>query len=142
MPGDNVLPLQQEGSQAFARAQFAYKHLWVTRFDPAEKYAAGDYPNQHGSPGGLLEYQKADRPLENEDLVVWYSFGAHHVVRPEDWPVMPVSYIGFMLKPVGFFDGNPALDLPRSAPACHTGNGHGDGHPGVAAGHSAGPDQR
>jgi primary-amine oxidase len=123
MPGDNVLPLQQEGSQAFSRAQFAYKHLWVTRFDEREKFAAGDYPNQHGSPGGLLEYQKADRPLENEDLVVWYSFGAHHVVRPEDWPVMPVTHIGFSLKPVGFFDGNPALDMPRS-PACHTGNGH------------------
>ncbi|WP_433507053.1 primary-amine oxidase [Pseudonocardia halophobica] len=131
MPGENVLPLQQEGSQAFARAQFAYKHLWVTRYDPRENYAAGDYPNQHGSPGGLLEYQKADRPLENEDLVVWYSFGAHHVVRPEDWPVMPVTSIGFSLKPVGFFDGNPALDTPRS-PACHTADGqagHGDGHP-------------
>jgi primary-amine oxidase len=128
MPGENVLPLQQEGSQAYARAQFAYKHLWVTRYDPAERYAAGDYPNQHGSPGGLLEYQKADRALENEDVVVWYSFGAHHVVRPEDWPVMPVSYAGFSLKPVGFFDGNPALDMPRSTPACHTGNGHGNGH--------------
>ena len=131
MPGENVLPLQQEGSQAFSRAQFAYKHLWVTRYDPRENYAAGDYPNQHGSPGGLLEYQKADRPLENEDVVVWYSFGAHHVVRPEDWPVMPVTSIGFSLKPVGFFDGNPALDLPRS-PACHAGNGQagpGDGHP-------------
>jgi len=125
MPGENVLPLQQEGSQAFSRAQFAYKHLWVTPYAPGEMYAAGDYPNQHNEPGGLLEYQKADRPLENTDVVVWYSFGAHHVVRPEDWPVMPVSYAGFMLKPVGFFDGNPALDLPRSTPACHTENGNG-----------------
>jgi primary-amine oxidase len=129
MPGDNVLPLQQEGSQAFTRAQFAYKHLWVTAYDPAEMYAAGAYPNQHASPGGLVEYQKADRDLEDTDVVVWYSFGAHHVVRPEDWPVMPVSYAGFMLKPVGFFDGNPALDMPRSAPACHTGDGHGGAHP-------------
>jgi primary-amine oxidase len=137
MPGDNVLPLQQEGSQAFARAQFAYKHLWVTAYEPREMFAAGDYPNQHGSPGGLVEYQKADRPLENEDLVVWYSFGAHHVVRPEDWPVMPVTYAGFMLKPVGFFDGNPALDMPRSMPACHTGNGH-EGHDHAAHGNGHG----
>jgi hypothetical protein len=51
-------------------------------------------------------------------VVLWYVFGAHHVARPEDWPVMPVSTIGFMLKPSGFFDGNPALDLP--APShCH-----------------------
>ncbi|MGH7413596.1 MAG: hypothetical protein ACREKJ_05300, partial [Candidatus Rokuibacteriota bacterium] len=42
----------------------------------------------------------------------WYTFGAHHVVRPEDWPVMPVATIGFMLKPAGFFDRNPALDVP------------------------------
>jgi primary-amine oxidase len=129
MPGDNVLPLQQEGSQAFARAQFAYKHLWVTPFDPRERYAAGDYPNQHGSPGGLLEYQRADRSIANEDLVVWYSFGAHHVVRPEDWPVMPVTAVGFMLKPVGFFDGNPALDMLRSASsACHTDDAHAAAH--------------
>jgi primary-amine oxidase len=126
MPGDNVLPLQQEGSQAFSRAQFAYKHLWVTAYDPHQMFAAGDYPNQSENAGGLPEFVKADRPLEDQDVVVWYSFGAHHVVRPEDWPVMPVSYVGFHLKPVGFFDGNPALDLPPSAPACHTGDGHVD----------------
>jgi primary-amine oxidase len=32
---------------------------------------------------------------------------------------MPAHYAGFMLKPSGFFDGNPALDLPGSTPACH-----------------------
>lgn len=121
MPGENVLPLQQAGSQAWARGQFAYKHLWVTAYEPGERYAAGDYPNQNNAPGGLPEFVKADRSIDDEDLVVWYSFGAHHVVRPEDWPVMPVSYAGFHLKPVGFFDGNPALDTPRSTPACHAG---------------------
>ena len=46
--------------------------------------------------------------------MVWYTFGAHHVVRPEDWPVMPVTHAGFQLKPEGFFDGNPALDVPAT----------------------------
>jgi len=32
------------------RAAFMGKHLWVTPYSPAEKYATGDYPNQH--PGG------------------------------------------------------------------------------------------
>ena len=44
--------------------------------------------------------------------MVWYTFGHHHVPRPEDWPVMPVTLIGFSLKPVGFFERNPALDVP------------------------------
>ena len=68
---------------------------------------------------GLPATTAADRPIENTDVVVWYTFGAHHVVRPEDWPVMPVSHIGFKLKPSGFFDGNPALDMPPSEPAGH-----------------------
>ena len=40
------------------------------------------------------------------------------------WPVMPVATIGFMLKPVGFFDRNPALDVPRPMPhgeCCNSG---------------------
>ena len=89
------------------------KHLWVTRHDPRERYAAGEYPNQHPGGAGLPSYVADDAPLENTDVVVWYTFGAHHIVRPEDWPVMPVTPIGFMLKPVGFFDRNPALDVPR-----------------------------
>ena len=59
-------------------------------------------------------------------MVVWYTFGAHHVVRPEDWPVMPVVTIGFMLKPAGFFDRNPGLDVPPPSPhggCCHPGSG-------------------
>ena len=39
-------------------------------------------------------------------------------------PVMPVATIGFMLKPVGFFDRNPALDVPRPMPhgeCCNSG---------------------
>jgi primary-amine oxidase len=39
---------------------------------------------------------------------------SHHIPRPEDWPVMPAGYISFMLKPVGFFDRNPALDVPAT----------------------------
>lgn len=35
-----------------------------------------------------------------------------HFVRPEDYPVMPCDQIGFSLKPVGFFECNPAIDVP------------------------------
>jgi len=90
----------------------------VTAYHPDELHAAGPYPNQHPGGAGLPSYVEAGRPLEAADVVVWYTFGAHHVVRPEDWPVMPAARIGFALRPVGFFDANPALDLPAPA-ACH-----------------------
>jgi primary-amine oxidase len=120
MPGDTVLPMCAPDGQHGPRGAFAYKHLWVTPYDPRERYAAGDYPAQHPGGQGLPAWTQADRPLENADVVLWHSFGAHHIVRPEDWPVMSVTQIGFKLKPTGFFDGNPSLDMPRNAArACH-----------------------
>ena len=121
-PGDNVLPFYQPDAHGLRRAAFIARHLWVTAYDPSQNFPAGDYPNQHPGGDGLPAYTAGDRPLENSDLVVWYVFGAHHVVRPEDWPVMPAAHIGFHLKPVGFFDGNPALDVPV-AEHCHHPNG-------------------
>lgn len=120
-PGENVLPFAHPDSPIMKRAGFMGKHLWVTPYDPAERYPAGDYPNQHPGGQGLPQWTQANRSIENTDVVVWYNFGHHHIPRPEDWPVMPTAYSGFMLKPVGFFDCNPALDVPPSEPkhACH-----------------------
>jgi primary-amine oxidase len=36
------------------------------------------------------------------------------VARPEDFPVMPCEYTGLLLQPCGFFDRNPAMNLPPS----------------------------
>jgi primary-amine oxidase len=88
----------------------------VTRYDPREKYAAGDYINQNATPDGVGAWVLQDRPLEATDLVLWYTLGVHHIPRPEDWPVMPVAHSGFMLRPVGFFDANPAMDVPPPVP--------------------------
>ena len=48
----------------------------------------------------------------NTDVVLWYVFGLHHITRIEDWPIMPVDTVSFWLKPFGFFDRNPSLDVP------------------------------
>jgi primary-amine oxidase len=111
-PGENARSFVSDDSFVRQRAGFMGHHLWVTPYDPTERYAAGDYPNQHPGGAGLPAYTAGDRSIENTDLVVWYTMGHHHIPRPEDWPVMPVSRIGFMLKPLGFFDRNPALDVP------------------------------
>ena len=79
---------------------------------PTERFPAGEYPNQNPGGDGLPRWTKADRDLSDRDLVVWYTFGQTHIPRLEDWPVMPVVSVGFMLRPDGFFDRNPALDLP------------------------------
>ena len=107
------------------RGGFARNNLWVTRYDESQHYAgAGPFTNLHsgdvadgeaGAGGiGLPSYVTDDRPIEGTDIVVWHTFGVTHVPRPEDWPVMPVEYAGFMMMPVGFFDQNPALDVPPS----------------------------
>jgi primary-amine oxidase len=118
VPGDNTLPFAQPDASVMQRAAFMTRHLWVTAYDPAELYAAGDYPNQHAGGAGLPSYIAQNRPLENADLVLWYTLNHHHVVRPEEWPVAPVATIGFKLLPCGFFDGNPALDVPPAAGHC------------------------
>jgi primary-amine oxidase len=103
------------------RATFATHNLWVTPFARDERRASGDYPNQHAGGDGLPRWTAADRPIAETDVVLWYTFGLTHFVRPEDWPVMPVEYTGFLLQPVGFFDRNPALDVPPSSGngSCH-----------------------
>ena len=53
-----------------------------------------------------------DRNLVEADCVIWHSFGVTHIPRIEDWPVMPAEHVGFFLKPFGFFDANPSLDIP------------------------------
>lgn len=103
--------LAQEGSFVRKRGGFATKHVWVTPYDPAEKYASGDYPNVHAGGDGLPRYIEQNRNIENTDIVLWHSFGHTHVCKPEDFPVMPVEYAGFMLKPNGFFAANPANDI-------------------------------
>ncbi|MHA6618061.1 primary-amine oxidase [Pseudonocardia sp. DLS-67] len=127
VPEGRATLLADEGSSIHARATFATNHLWVTRYDPAQRYPAGDFVNQNPGGAGLPAWVRADREIDGEDVVVWHTFGTTHFPRPEDWPVMPVDHTGFTLKPVGFFDRNPALDVPPSRSAhCH-GEGPGDG---------------
>ncbi len=119
----NCLPFADPESVIGKRAGFMYKHLWVTRNSKTERYPAGEYPYQHEGGDGLPRWSKADRSLENQDVVMWYVFGLNHIPRLEDWPVMPVERLGFMLKPVGFFKRSPAMDVAPSIATCLRCNG-------------------
>jgi len=114
-PGDNAFPFASPNAWWRRRAGFVDYHVWVTPYREEERYASGDYPNQSSSDEGLKKWVQADRPIENTDLVFWYTFGHTHIPRPEDCPVMPTAYIGFLLKPNGFFDENAANDVPPTS---------------------------
>ena len=119
IPGHTTFPLALPESTIGKKAAFMYKHLWVTKNNDSEKYPAGDYPFQHPGGAGLPEWTKANRNIENEDVVLWYVFGTNHIPRTEDWPVMPVERTGFHLKPSGFFARSPGIDVAPSKPSCH-----------------------
>ena len=93
------------------RARFLQHDLWVTPFDPTERYAAGEYVFQSKGSGGLPAWTARDRAIRNQDIVVWVNLGVHHLTRAEDLPVMPVMWHSFKLRPHNFFDRNPAIDL-------------------------------
>ncbi|MEU7136203.1 primary-amine oxidase [Streptomyces sp. NPDC046261] len=112
VPQPGPLVLAQPGSAVARRTAYGTKHLWVTRHRPDRRYPAGDYPNQHPGGAGLPRWTTGGESLENTELTVWHTFGPTHLPRLEEWPVMPVDATGFSLKPTGFFDRNPALDLP------------------------------
>jgi primary-amine oxidase len=117
-PDSAPVLLADPSSSVHARASFAANHLWVTRYDPAQRYPAGDFVNQNPGGAGLPAFIAGDRDIDGADIVVWHTFGPTHFPRPEDWPVMPVARCGFTLKPTGFFDRNPTLGVPPPPGHC------------------------
>lgn len=115
VPRPSATLMAQPESSVYQRATFATNHLWVTPYAPGERFPAGDRPNAHPGGAGLPAWTAADRSVSDTDVVLWHVFGPTHIPRPEDWPVMPVDYSGFMVRPYGFCDRNPALDLPSAA---------------------------
>jgi primary-amine oxidase len=107
-------------SQVGRRAGFVTHDIWVTPTRPDERWPAGDYVNQSEPGQGLPAWTRQDRPVADVPITVWHSFGHNHIPRPEDYPVQPAVHCGFSLTPFGFFDRNPALDVPpaRSAHSC------------------------
>jgi primary-amine oxidase len=120
--GENCPPFAQPDAPIMRRAGFTTNHVWVTPYSPQERFAAGDYPNQHPTGDGLPLWTQANRKVEDTELSLWYVFAHNHVPRPEDWPVMPVAMLGFQFRPDGFFERNASMDVPPPPPksaCCH-----------------------
>ncbi|KGO56660.1 Copper amine oxidase, N2-terminal [Penicillium expansum] len=104
------------GSHTFnyKRGHFSTKPIWVTKYREEELWAAGEFTNQSRQDSGLAVWANRKDSVDNEDIVLWHSFGVTHVTRPEDFPVMPVETMNVSLKPTSFFELNPSNDVPRS----------------------------
>jgi primary-amine oxidase len=110
---DAAIPALLDPESPVLRRARALEHtLWVTPYREDERWPCGEFPNLSSQDTGLPMWTASNRPIENTDVVLWYVFGINHVTRPEDWPVMPVDTVSFWLKPAGFFDRNPSLDVP------------------------------
>jgi Cu2+-containing amine oxidase len=123
MPSPVALPMPSPGASrrsaeplarcapSRTRAQVIGRTLWVTPFDVDERWPCREFVNQSVRDEGLPVWTAQNRN-ENIDVVLWYAVGIHHITRVEDRPVMPVDRVWFWLTPFGFFDRNPALDVP------------------------------
>ena len=102
-----------------ARNDYVLNTFHVTPYDPSQRYAGGVYAMASDATDTLGEWVKEGRSIADEDVVVWYTMGFHHVPRMEDWPVMPTMWKTVKLKPFNFFDHNPAITqrLPAEAKA-------------------------
>lgn len=112
-PGYTLVPgalpdlLAAPGSSLRQRGLFATNPLWVTAFEPDERYPAGEFPGQDSGTSGLMQFQADDAALDGSDVVVWYTAGMTHVPRPEEWPIMPVSRLRFEFRPTHFLSRAP-----------------------------------
>ncbi|KAL3423343.1 copper amine oxidase [Phlyctema vagabunda] len=106
--------LADKESFHFKRAEFADHNIYVTSYAEDELYAGGKYTNQSRGGTGVRSWANRKDNVLDANPVVWVQFGINHVPRIEDFPVMPCEIIKVSLKPVNFFDKNPALDVPPS----------------------------
>jgi primary-amine oxidase len=115
MPGIQAKTFVPEGSLLRKKAGFLNHQIWVTQYHEDEIYPAGKYPASNKIYDGLPEWTAKNRAINNNDIVVWYIAGITHIVRPEEWPVMPVHHMGFSLMPFGFFSSNPTMGITNPA---------------------------
>ncbi|OWY36747.1 primary-amine oxidase [Herbaspirillum aquaticum] len=95
------------------RLSFMDRQLWVTRYDPQQRFPEGKYPNRSHEDTGLGAFIKDNQSIVNQDDVVWLTTGTTHVARAEEWPIMPTEWVHVLLKPWNFFDETPTLGLNK-----------------------------
>lgn len=112
-PGGNAVPLLGAKTRPRQLLGFINHAIHATRLHPRQQFAGGEYPNQIQFADNIETWANDNESIHQQDLVVWYTLGMTHIPRPEEFPIMPSARTGFRLVPKGFFDRNPALDVPE-----------------------------
>ena len=111
LPDSYIFSVYPEEDMAVKRNAYVEHQLFVTPYDPGQRYAGGEYPFQSRGDDTLMTWTDSDRPIVDTDIVAYYTIGFHHIPRMEDWPVMPNNWGSFRLRPFSFFTHNPAITL-------------------------------
>ncbi|XP_077235494.1 amine oxidase [copper-containing] gamma 1-like [Tasmannia lanceolata] len=122
VPGGTAASLLDAQDPPQVRGAFTNNQIWVTPYNRSEEWAGGLFVYQSKGEDTLAVWSERNRPIENKDIVVWYTLGFHHIPCQEDFPIMPTVSSSFDLKPVNFFDSNPILrvspNLEKDLPIC------------------------
>lgn len=100
--GFHLMP-SREGSSRH-KESFTSNDLWVSAYNGSEMSA-----------DLLPSYVSPPQPVQNADVVLWYTGGLHHIYRDEDGDYVGnvwkgealVMWNGFTLKPMNLFDTTP-----------------------------------
>jgi primary-amine oxidase len=122
VPGGTAASLLDLEDPPQKRGAFTNNQIWVTPRNKSEQWAGGLFVYQSHGEDTLATWSERDRPIENKDIVLWYTLGFHHIPCQEDFPIMPTVSSSFDLKPVNFFESNPILRVPpnfeKDLPVC------------------------
>ncbi|XP_010264175.1 PREDICTED: primary amine oxidase-like [Nelumbo nucifera] len=122
VPGGTAASLLDHQDPPQLRGAFTNNQIWVTRYNRSEQWAGGVFVYQSQGEDTLAVWSERNRPIENKDIVLWYTLGFHHIPCQEDFPIMPTVSSSFDLKPVNFFESNPVLRMPpnyeKDLPVC------------------------
>jgi primary-amine oxidase len=109
--------LSDKDSFNYKRAEFSDHNIYVVKHKDGELYAGGLYTNQSRGGTGVRSWAERNDNVKDTDLVLYVQAGINHIPRVEDFPIMPIEEIKIRMKPVNFFNKNPALDVPPSEQA-------------------------
>ena len=112
VPGAAIPPMFDPASPVLARAQVIGHTLWVTPYDPRRALAVRRVREpERRSTTACPSGSRRSAPFATPTSCSGTCSASTTSPAQEDWPIMPGDTVSFWLKPVGFFDRNPSIDV-------------------------------